>query len=307
MAVSTYDRTFLTKDQQKKLQELTAQWEKAHAAGDRASMESAHAAAETIRAGSGYSGGGDGAGYTALREDSPYTPAQLPHYQAQTQAVNEVYDAARDLQLSQLKSAYDSNLATLEAASRQIPQVYAAQRDSAASAARRENQAFNEYAAASGINTGAGSQVRLAQTNQLQRDMAQLGEAQAQAQAEAQRRIDDLKVTYQNEVATAIAKGEYDRAQALLDEFRTQEESIVASAEVQADNNYRGWTANQQRMLEIAQTLGNFGDFSGYSALGYTPSQVELMRRQWITENPLLAYNMGEITQAEYLALTGVR
>ena len=293
MAVSTYDRTFLTKDQQKKLQQLTREWEKANAAGDRAAMESAHAAAETIRAGSGYSGGQDGAGYTALGADAAYTPAQLPHYQAQTQAVNQVYDAARDIKLQQLKSAYDSNLSTLEAAARQVPEVYEAQRNSAAAAARRENQSFNEYAAASGINTGAGSQVRLAQTNQLQRDMAQLNADEAQAQTQAQQRIDDLKVTYQNQVASAIAQGEYDRAQALLEEFRAQEESIVDTAAAQAENNYSGWRANQQRALEKAQALAGFGDFSGYLALGYTPQQVELMRRQWIAENPLLAYNMG--------------
>ena len=306
MAVSVYDRTFLSKGQQEQLQRITEEWERANAAGDKNAMASAHAAAESVRAQANYSGGGDGSEYSPIDQRESYTPSRLPTYQAQTQVVEDAYDAARELQLAQLKTAYDANMAALEASRGSIPQVYAAGRNATAAAARRENQAFNEYAAASGLNTGAGGQVRLAQSNQLQSDLSALSRAESDAQREAQLAIDQLRVAYQNDVAAAMAQGEYQKAAALLDEYRAQEQSIVNTAAAQADENYRGYSVNYQRQLQQAQTLASFGDFSGYAALGYSPEEISRLNQAWTMKNPQLAYNMGMISYEEYLRAMGM-
>lgn len=61
--VSTHDQTYLSPSQQSKIDTATKAWEAANAAGDKAGMEAAHAAAEAVRATAQYSGGQDGSEY----------------------------------------------------------------------------------------------------------------------------------------------------------------------------------------------------------------------------------------------------
>lgn len=64
--LSAADRSNLSAAQQAQIQEHKAEWQRASEAGDTAKMQAAHAAAEAIRAGAGYSGGADGSGYVSL-------------------------------------------------------------------------------------------------------------------------------------------------------------------------------------------------------------------------------------------------
>lgn len=61
--VSTHDQKHLSSSQQSKIDKATKAWDAANAAGDRAGMDKAHAAAEAVRATSNYSGGSDGSEY----------------------------------------------------------------------------------------------------------------------------------------------------------------------------------------------------------------------------------------------------
>ena len=61
--VSTHDQKHLSTSQQSKIDTATKAWEAANAAGDRAGMDKAHAAAEAVRATASYSGGADGSEY----------------------------------------------------------------------------------------------------------------------------------------------------------------------------------------------------------------------------------------------------
>ena len=63
MALSSWDKSNLSSSQQSAIQKATDDYNKAMAAGDRAGMNAAHAAAESIRNQAGYSGGGDGSSY----------------------------------------------------------------------------------------------------------------------------------------------------------------------------------------------------------------------------------------------------
>ena len=66
MALSEFDRKYLTDAQQKAVIEATADWNAAKKKGDQAGMDAAAKRAAAVRAQAGYSGGKDGTGYTAL-------------------------------------------------------------------------------------------------------------------------------------------------------------------------------------------------------------------------------------------------
>ena len=159
---------------------------------------------------------------------------------------------------------------------------------------------FNEYAAASGLNSGTGGQAMLAFSNQLQNDLNDLYLGEANALTEAQNQITLLTMDYQNAIAEAVANNEYERAAALLQEFQMQAQSVVETAKAQASLNLQ--TAQQNlsaknseydRLSANAETLAKFGDFSGYLALGYSNDQIEQMKAVWKAANPDIAWALG--------------
>ena len=126
--------------------------------------------------------------------------------------------------------------------------------------------------------------------------------------ADAQFELTKLHTAYQDSIAEAVANNEYERAAALLEEYRAQAQSIVSVAQQQAqldtdrwlnqayldneiagfnnDENYR----NYQKLLERAETLAAFGDFSGYLSLGYSQDQVNQMKKTWQAMNPNISW-----------------
>ena len=84
----------------------------------------------------------------------PYQAATLPSYQAQSDAVNNQYDAAINSQKTALENAYNMNKTQMERDMAKIPEAYNNALNNQASAYERQRQAFNERAAGSGIGTG---------------------------------------------------------------------------------------------------------------------------------------------------------
>lgn len=237
---------------------------------------------------------------TTKKKTEPYQAATLPTYQPQEGKTNEVYDAAKNSAMAELESAYKSNLVDMEAAREKVEQPYRQAANESAANYQREMQAFNEAAAASGIGTGSGTQARLAMMNQQQNDQTSIGTARANAVNDAETQILKLKTDYQNAVAQAAANNEYERAAALLKEYQNAAQSVVSTAQAQADENYRAWSSQMQseqtdyqRMMADAETLAGFGDFSGYKNLGYTDAQVAEMRRIWELANPGLVQRVS--------------
>lgn len=146
----------------------------------------------------------------------------------------------------------------------------------------RNRRNLNLQAAGNGINTGTGSQQQLALNQQFQSGYNDIQRAQADAQAEAQQKIADLTTQYQLSVQEALANNDYQRAQALYDEY----------------NN------GQQRDLKAAQIMAEFGDFSGYNKL-YGKDVADNMANVWKFQNPDLAWNLGKITGEDYYKATG--
>ena len=351
MAISVYDEQFLNDEQRKRLRAFTDAWNEANARGDQAGMEAAHAAAERVRAEANYSGTRDGSGYVGFDAaggggqsagnggawsggqnagSGVYSPAQLTGYRAGVREVNDLYDAARERKLAQLKTAFDQSVEALRAERAELPGVYDSQKNAAAAQSEQAGRSFNEYAAASGLNSGTAGQAALARSNQLQGDLAALGRQEAAEQADIARRESQLRTQYADDVAAAVAQGEYDRAAALLEEYRRAETSRVDTAREQADENYRAWqagvsaaqtaekarretaqtqaeaeSASRKEALERAARLAEAGDFSGYLALGYSRTETEAMRQAWIAKNPAAAYRVGLITWEEYSRMTG--
>lgn len=298
VAKGTYNDAILSDSDKQKIAALKDQYNYYASIGDTAGMNAAHSSAESIRAQYGYSGGSDGSEYYGLKMPEGSVPqTTLPSYQANTGQVNSMYDAALEAALAALKSSYDRSKLEAEQAMEKISPLYQTQRNQTAANAERERMVFNEYAAATGLNSGAGGQAMLAFSNQLQNDLNDLYLGEANALTEAQNQITILTMEYQNAIAEAVASNEYERAAALLQEFQLQAQSVVETAKAQASLNLQ--TAQQNlsaknseydRLSSNAETLAKFGDFSGYLALGYSNDQIEQMKAVWKAANPDIAW-----------------
>lgn len=253
-----------------------------------------------------------------------YTAQELPTYEAQEDKVNQTYDAKQASSLAALETAYNQNMMDANATLEKIPATYRAQKNNAEAEYEKQRKAFAEYAANSGVSSGAGSQAQLAYSNQLQSDLNDIGVAQANATADAQLQISKLKQGYQDSVAEAVKENDYERAAALLAEYQKQAQSVVDVAQAQADEYYRAWQsqlANREylaewertadaeaydRALAEAETLAAYGDFSGYAALGYTDAQIATMRAYWKAANtPSYSYSSGRSSSGSSGSGTG--
>lgn len=301
VAQGTYFDKGLSGSDKTAVESLQAQWEAAKKRGDAQAMDSLHAQAEAIRSGYGYSGGDDGSAYLGLdREEDTLPKVGLPSYTAQVDQTNAVYDAAQTSALAALEKAYNQSRLEAERAMAKIPGTYQQQANAVAANAEIQRRNFNEYSAYNGLTAGPGSQAALAMGNQLQKDLGSVRVAEANALTDAQAQITALYIKYQDAIAEAVAKNEYERAAALLSEYQRQAESIVETSKNQAYLNLEtaGFNrtthdTNQQELVDRAETLAQFGDFSGYLALGFTSDQVNNMRKTWLAMNPNLAGSMG--------------
>jgi len=197
------------------------------------------------------------------------------------QRINDMYDAQINAQRAALQEQGDQALSDAQANRDKIAGLYNKQRNAASVDWERQRRNFLEGANTSGLNTGAGSQAELSMMSMYQRAQNDLGAAQAQAEADADRNIADIKRSTQASINEAIAKNDYQKAAALLDEYN----------------------AEYNRAVERAEALAQYGDFSGYAAL-YGDEAAAQMRYTWIMSNPEIALAMGLISQSQYAALT---
>lgn len=289
----------LTADEKAKVDALSQQWYAAMARGDVEEANKIHNQAEYIRAQHGYSGGADGSEYHGLEaEEGQLFLPTLPTYTPQIDATNSLYDAALAKSKAALEAAYNNSKLELEQAKAKIPATYQAAANTAAANAEKEKQGFNEQAAYSGLNTGTGSQVQLAMANQAMADQASIRSAEATALTDAENQLAALYVEYQGNIAEAIANNEYDRAAALLAEYKQAAQSVVDVASDQAylnlsytQNNTSVSNTNYERLVAMAESLASVGNYSGYLALGWTSDMVKNAEATWKAANPdIMAY-----------------
>lgn len=61
----------------------------------------------------------------------------------------------------------------------------------------------------------------------------------------------------------------------------------------------------QQDAATRAQSMAQYGDFSGYLDLGYSQSQVDAMKKAWIAANPDMALALGYVSAPSYSRYSG--
>lgn len=277
VAKGTYNDADVTSADKAKLAALGAQYNAAVASGNTADAYSAHAAAEAIRSGYGYSGGIDGSQYLGAKQTNTVTPNTLTPATSQADYINTLQDAAREKSLAALKTAYDTNTATIDEQAAKIPGLYHDAENQVAADNAQQTQKMNEYFAANGLNTGASGQAQLAQNTTAQDNIGSLEKAKADALNGVETQRTTLATQYQNAIAEAIASNNYERAKSLYDEAVRVDNSIVSTALNQAQLNYQAATDTYNRTAAQADTLAQYGNFSGYSNLGYTPAQTNSM------------------------------
>lgn len=192
---------------------------------------------------SGGGGGGGGGRGTAVK----YKAAVLPSATSQADYINAMYDANEQRQKAALEAEYNANVSALDRQAQTIAPEYQQAANAAAAQAAMNQAAFNERAAAAGINTGAGSQAALAQNNALLGSISAVRRAESEALADVEAQRASLAQQYQKAIAEAIANNEANRAAALYSEAMRVDESLVATAANQASENYRAWQAQYIR------------------------------------------------------------
>lgn len=268
MAVSSYDKQNLSKDDQNKIADVTGK-----AQSGQMSWADAHAQAESIRAGAGYSGGADGSGNFIVGDDtggfgntsrssggggsgssgggkSKRAATDYSDY------LKDLYAANTAAQLAALRDAYDQNTADLDATGEKIPKTYYAARNETAAQSDLARQGFNEYAAARGLNTGTAGQAELARSASLQGNLADIASSEADALSELDLTRQKLATQYRNAVAQAEASGNAQLAQALYQEYVRQDDAaLAADAAAQSQANWEkqfGFTQQQYQTGQAA-------------------------------------------------------
>ena len=210
-------------------------------------------------------------------------PAGVNDY---TPAIQGLYGALLEAQLQQFQNAYDQNVATLQQNQQGINQAYVDQSNNLASQFEQTRRANNMKADLNGLNTGASSQMDLAQQSNYMSGQGQIAQSQANANAAAQNALANLETQYKNDISSAISSNNYQLAVALLNEWKDRDNA-----------------ANSAQATQAA-TLAAYGDFSGYASL-YGQDVADAMHQYWLLSNPSIAYTMGQITADQYFNLTG--
>lgn len=162
--------------------------------------------------------------------------------------INDIYDRQKESTLRTLKSAYDSNVASIDTARKALDtNAYEAKREAAGDAAITR-QRLNEAFAANGLNTGAVGQANLALLNQKAANLNKINLAQQQAQQEYDAQKAALMQTYQAEVKSAIQQNDADRAKALYAAWKEQQ------AKTYAEEQAKKLAEEQAKALAAKQT-----------------------------------------------------
>ena len=163
--------------------------------------------------------------------------------------INNIYDRQKESTLRTLKSAYDSNVASIDTAKKTLDtNSYEAKREAAGDAAITR-QRLNEAFAANGLNTGAVGQANLALLNQKAANLNKINLAQQQAQQEYDAQKAALMQTYQAEVKSAIQQNDAQRAQALYAAWKEQQAKIYAEEQAKklAEEQAKALAAKQTK------------------------------------------------------------
>lgn len=181
-----------------------------------------------------------------------------------TQQLNKLYDSQLNTTKEELAQSYKQGLSDLDARKQEAARQTQKNLTRTAVEAQQAQKNYGEVQNAYGLSSGAMSQARLAQDNQLQADLTALRAAQQTADDGIERQRALLSQQYTSAIAQAQAENDLARAKALYEEAKQQEKDL------------------NQRKQDAAKLMASAGDFSLYQSLfGLTPEQVAALERAY--------------------------
>lgn len=129
------------------------------------------------------------------------------------------YASALEGELAGLKDAYEKNNARLDDEEARLSGIYDPQRNRIAAQNALAKRVWDERAAANGLSSGANGQAELTRSSVMQRDLASIGEEEANARADVSLRKKNLTIEYTNAITQARANGQAELAKALYNEL----------------------------------------------------------------------------------------
>ena len=153
---------------------------------------------------------------------------QLPEVEDLSGYLEDMYAAQREAALAAIRKAYEQNMAVSGAAKDQIAPKYQDARNQTAGAAEQAARNWAEYAAASGLGSGASAQADLARNMALQNSMADLNSEEADAFAQLELQMNQAEIEYNNAIAQAEANSNSEMAAALYQEKVRVQNALIA-------------------------------------------------------------------------------
>lgn len=159
---------------------------------------------------------------------------------------------AYEKNLASLQNAYEQNMSDALAMYEKISPQYQQSMNALAADYERQRQNANMQAAVSGLNSGAGSQMALAQGSAYQTNQANLARSENEALNEANRGIYDLSRTFTNN--SNILETEYNNN---LQNLNTQYNNNVATINQKYNNEKANLEKELQNVLKTLSTEYN--------------------------------------------------
>ena len=178
--------------------------------------------------------------------------------------INKMYDGSLESQKQTLASGYENNVSNIDASMEKQQKATDANLNrtyvESAKAAKNYGEVQNAY----GLTSGAMAQARLAQDNQLQADLTALRAAQTDSDAQFERQRNLLAKEYSAAIAKAQADNDYQRAQALYNAAKADEDQLM------------------QMQKEAGNLMAGVGDYSILAKLyGLTDEQLALLTQKY--------------------------
>lgn len=217
--------------------------------------------------------------------------------------IEDMYAAKQKAALDALRNAYEKNVLGLDRAQAAIAPQYQSARNEAAGQAELQKKNFAEYAAANGLNSGAGGQAQLSFANALQSNLSGIAQKEASTMADLELQRSQMETDYNNAIAQAESQGNYELAQQLYAEMVRQDEAMRAQMQWQAQQDLQkdqlAWNkeqatigqgqwqqsfdkGNEQYNREWAYKVAqDSGDFDILKIFGVSDETIVALKKRW--------------------------
>lgn len=144
------------------------------------------------------------------------------------QEIEKMYKDQLDLQTGKITESYQNAQADLDAAKRENQRKTDENLVRTAVEAQKDMRADAEYAAATGLTSGAREQARISRSNQTLANMTALRAAQQEADAQLERDRATLARQFEAAILEAQTQNDMAKAQALYEQAAAQEKALQA-------------------------------------------------------------------------------